>query len=96
MPNITKLRTDLCFIAELTIVGIFTDKEGLSLIYEELKSIISADRESNTHVSVVISFCRHCEDDTVGLIPRKVKSAAKKFNLNFPPESREATAFPGS
>ncbi|GAB1285950.1 Regulator of nonsense transcripts 2 [Apodemus speciosus] len=84
-PNITKLRTDLRFIAELTIVGIFTDKEGLSLIYEQLKSIINADRESHTHVSVVISFCRHCGDDIAGLVPRKVKSAAEKFNLNFPP-----------
>uniref|UniRef100_A0A9L0RIE0 UPF2 regulator of nonsense mediated mRNA decay n=1 Tax=Equus caballus TaxID=9796 RepID=A0A9L0RIE0_HORSE len=84
-PNITKLRTDLRFIAELTIVGIFTDKEGLSLIYEQLKNIINADRESHTHVSVVISFCRHCGDDIAGLAPRKVKSAAEKFNLGFPP-----------
>ncbi|XP_036308913.1 regulator of nonsense transcripts 2 isoform X7 [Pipistrellus kuhlii] len=84
-PNITKLRTDLRFIAELTIVGIFTDKEGLSLIYEQLKNIINADRESHTHVSVVISFCRHCGDDIAGLIPRKVKNAAEKFNLTFPP-----------
>ncbi|XP_053109398.1 regulator of nonsense transcripts 2 isoform X1 [Hemicordylus capensis] len=84
-PNITKLRTDLRFIAELTIVGIFTDKEGLSLIYEQLKNIINADRESHTHVSVVISFCRHCGDDIAGLVPRKVKSAADKFNLSFPP-----------
>ncbi|XP_036110485.1 regulator of nonsense transcripts 2 isoform X5 [Molossus molossus] len=84
-PNITKLRTDLRFIAELTIVGIFTDKEGLSLIYEQLKNIINADRESHTHVSVVISFCRHCGDDIAGLVPRKVKSAAEKFNLTFPP-----------
>ncbi|XP_060634249.1 regulator of nonsense transcripts 2 isoform X3 [Anolis sagrei] len=85
MPNITKLRTDLRFIAELTIVGIFTDKEGLSLIYEQLKNIINADRETHTHVSVVISFCRHCGDDIAGLVPRKVKGAADKFNLSFPP-----------
>ncbi|CAJ0926298.1 unnamed protein product [Ranitomeya imitator] len=84
-PNITKLRTDLRFIAELTIIGIFTDKEGLSLIYEQLKNIINADRESHTHVSVVISFCRHCGDDIAGLVPRKVKCASDKFNLNFPP-----------
>ncbi|RMC10467.1 hypothetical protein DUI87_13272 [Hirundo rustica rustica] len=83
-PNITKLRTDLRFIAELTIVGIFTDKEGLSLIYEQLKNIINADRESHTHVSVVISFCRHCGDDIAGLVPRKVKTVAEKFNLSFP------------
>ncbi|KAM4746827.1 regulator of nonsense transcripts 2 isoform 2-T2 [Rhinophrynus dorsalis] len=84
-PNITKLRTDLRFIAELTIIGIFTDKEGLSLIYEQLKNIINADRESHTHVSVVISFCRHCGDDIAGLVPRKVKCAAEKYTLNFPP-----------
>ncbi|XP_068132222.1 regulator of nonsense transcripts 2 [Hyperolius riggenbachi] len=84
-PNITKLRTDLRFIAELTIIGIFTDKEGLSLIYEQLKNIINADRESHAHVSVVISFCRHCGDDIAGLVPRKVKYVSEKFGLNFPP-----------
>ncbi|KAL7867602.1 hypothetical protein SRHO_G00089860 [Serrasalmus rhombeus] len=84
-PNVSKLRTDLRFIAELTIVGLFTDKEGLSLIYEQLKNIIGADRETHTHVSVVISFCKHCGDDIAGLVPRRVKSAAEKFNLTFPP-----------
>ncbi|XP_062850136.1 regulator of nonsense transcripts 2 isoform X2 [Trichomycterus rosablanca] len=84
-PNVSKLRTDLRFIAELTIVGLFTDKEGLSLIYEQLKNIIGTDRETHTHVSVVISFCKHCGDDIAGLVPRRVKSAADKFNLNFPP-----------
>uniref|UniRef100_A0A4W3IHW6 Regulator of nonsense transcripts 2 n=1 Tax=Callorhinchus milii TaxID=7868 RepID=A0A4W3IHW6_CALMI len=84
-PNISKLRTDLRFIAELTIVGIFTDKEGLSLIYEQLKNIINADRDSHTHVSVVISFCRHCGDDIPGLVTRKMKLASEKYSLSFPP-----------
>ncbi|XP_039617229.1 regulator of nonsense transcripts 2 isoform X2 [Polypterus senegalus] len=84
-PNVSKLRTDLRFIAELTIVGIFTDKEGLSLIYEQLKTIINTDRETHMHVSVVISFCKHCGDDIAGLVPRKVKMASEKFNLCFPP-----------
>uniref|UniRef100_A0A671Y7R6 Regulator of nonsense transcripts 2 n=1 Tax=Sparus aurata TaxID=8175 RepID=A0A671Y7R6_SPAAU len=84
-PNVSKLRTDLRFIAELTIVGLFTDKEGLSLIYEQLKNIIGTDRETHTHVSVVISFCKHCGDDIAGLVPRKVKLAAEKFSLTFPP-----------
>ncbi|KAL0962718.1 hypothetical protein UPYG_G00344410 [Umbra pygmaea] len=85
VPNVSKLRTDLRFIAELTIVGLFTDKEGLSLIYEQLKSIIGTDRETHTHVSVVISFCKHCGDDIAGLVPRKVKAAREKFGLTFPP-----------
>ncbi|XP_062339039.1 regulator of nonsense transcripts 2 isoform X2 [Osmerus eperlanus] len=84
-PNVSKLRTDLRFIAELTIVGLFTDKEGLSLIYEQLKNIIGTDRETHTHVSVVISFCKHCGDDIAGLVPRKMKLAAEKFGLAFPP-----------
>ncbi|KAG7276632.1 hypothetical protein CRUP_025856 [Coryphaenoides rupestris] len=84
-PNVSKLRTDLRFVAELTLVGLFTDREGLSLIYEQLKSIISTDRETHTHVSVVISFCRHCGDDVAGLAPRRVKHAAGKFSLAFPP-----------
>ncbi|KAL4658453.1 regulator of nonsense transcripts 2 isoform X1 [Arapaima gigas] len=84
-PNVSKLRTDLRFIAELTIVGIFTDKEGLSLIYEQLKNIINTDRETHTHVSVVISFCKHCGDDIAGLVPRRVKLAAEKLGLVFPP-----------
>uniref|UniRef100_A0A672HZX2 UPF2 regulator of nonsense mediated mRNA decay n=1 Tax=Salarias fasciatus TaxID=181472 RepID=A0A672HZX2_SALFA len=84
-PNVSKLRTDLRFIAELTVVGLFTDREGLSLIYEQLKNIIGADRETHTHVSVVISFCKHCGDDVAGLVPRKVRLAAERFGLAFPP-----------
>ncbi|GCC38213.1 hypothetical protein chiPu_0016725 [Chiloscyllium punctatum] len=84
-PNISKLRTDMRFIAELTICGIFTDKEGLSLIYEQLKNIICADRETHTHVSVIISFCRHCGDDVASLVTRKMKLASEKYNLSFPP-----------
>ncbi|KAJ0012669.1 hypothetical protein NQD34_017003 [Periophthalmus magnuspinnatus] len=83
-PNVSKLRTDLRFIAELTIVGLFTDKEGLLLIYEQLKNIINTDRETHTHVSVIISFCKHCGDDVAGLVPRKVKVAAEKYSLAFP------------
>uniref|UniRef100_A0A8C1R1C9 Regulator of nonsense transcripts 2 n=1 Tax=Cyprinus carpio TaxID=7962 RepID=A0A8C1R1C9_CYPCA len=84
-PNVSKLRTDLRFIAELTIVGLFTDKEGLSLIYEQLKNIIGTDRDTHTHVSVIISFCKHCGDDIAGLVPRKVKNAVEKFGSSFPP-----------
>ncbi|CAL9682710.1 unnamed protein product [Knipowitschia caucasica] len=84
-PNVSKLRTDLRFIAELTVVGLFTDKEGLLLIYEQLKNIINTDRETHTHVSVVISFCKHCGDDVAGLVPRKVKVAAEKYSFTFPP-----------
>ncbi|XP_072309952.1 regulator of nonsense transcripts 2 isoform X3 [Eucyclogobius newberryi] len=84
-PNVSKLRTDLRFIAELTVVGLFTDKEGLLLIYEQLKNIINTDRENHTHVSVIISFCKHCGDDVAGLVPRKVKVAAEKYSLTFPP-----------
>ncbi|XP_035281557.1 regulator of nonsense transcripts 2 isoform X2 [Anguilla anguilla] len=84
-PNVSKLRTDLRFVAELTVVGLFTDREGLSLIYEQLKAIIGADRETHTHVSVVISFCKHCGDDVAGLVPRRVRAAAEKFGLAFPP-----------
>ncbi|XP_026091738.1 regulator of nonsense transcripts 2-like isoform X1 [Carassius auratus] len=84
-PNVSKLRTDLRFIAELTIVGLFTDKEGLSLIYEQLKNIIATDRDAHTHVSVIISFCKHCGDDIAGLEPRKVKNAVEKFGSTFPP-----------
>lgn len=85
LPNVSKLRTDLRFIAELTIVGLFTDKEGLSLIYEQLKNIIGTDRDTHTHVSVIISFCKHCGDDIAGLVPRKVKNAVEKFGSSFPP-----------
>ncbi len=64
--------------------GLFTDKEGLSLIYEQLKNIISTDRETHTHVSVIISFCKHCGDDIAGLVPRKVKNAGGEVRLVLP------------
>lgn len=82
--SIGKLRTDLRFIADLTTIAIFSDREGLSLLYEQLKMIVAADRETHAHISVVISFCRHCGEDVVGLVPRKARLLLERHGTCMP------------
>ncbi|XP_078487138.1 regulator of nonsense transcripts 2 [Ciona intestinalis] len=82
--NIGKVRTDLRFVAELTVAGIFTDKEGLTLVHSQLREILIVDRERHDLLSVVISLCKHNGEDVAGLVPRKNRSLGDKFGIQLP------------
>uniref|UniRef100_UPI00358E2643 regulator of nonsense transcripts 2 isoform X2 n=1 Tax=Myxine glutinosa TaxID=7769 RepID=UPI00358E2643 len=82
--NVAKLRTDLRFIADIVALGIFTDKEGLSLLHEQLRAIVAADRDGHMHISVVISFCRHCGEEVAGIMPQKTRMLDEKYTIGMP------------
>ena len=71
--NASKLRVDLRFFAEVVSVGVFTAREGLPLLANQLTMLLSADKEDNNNLSVVLSFGKHCGDDYAGLIARKYR-----------------------
>ncbi|XP_019633451.1 PREDICTED: regulator of nonsense transcripts 2-like [Branchiostoma belcheri] len=79
-----KLRVDLRQVAELTVAGVFTDKEGLPLVASQLKALIDGDKEVHNNLTVLSSFCRHCGEDYAGLVPRKNRSLADKYNVILP------------
>ncbi|XP_067001076.2 regulator of nonsense transcripts 2 [Anabrus simplex] len=84
IANPSKLRVDLRFFAELVSIGVFTRKEGLSLIGSVLTMLTSQDKQDHFNVKIILSFCRHCGDEYAGLVPRKVRLLSEKYNLSVP------------
>ena len=82
--SMSKVRTDFRFATEVTAAGIFTDKEGLTLIHNHLCAVAAADREQHDLMSVIISFCKFCGEDLAGLVPRKHRLLADKFGIELP------------
>nr|XP_039249832.1 regulator of nonsense transcripts 2-like isoform X1 [Styela clava] len=80
----SKLRTELRFVSELTVAGILTDKGGLTLVYNQLSMMINVDKDKHDLLSVVISLCKHCGEDLAGLISRKNRTLASKFDIELP------------
>lgn len=77
--NASKLRTDLRMIAELVIIGVFNLKEGLPILGQLLTLITKYDRENHVHLSTLLSFCKNCGDEFLGLIPRRIINLSEKF-----------------
>ena len=84
IANANKLRTDLRFVSDLTVSGIFTDKEGLTLLHNLLVALVSVDKEKHDLLHVVISLCKHSGEDLAGLVSKKNKQLGLKFNIEMP------------
>ncbi|XP_058806384.1 regulator of nonsense transcripts 2 [Phymastichus coffea] len=84
ITNPSKLRVDLRFYAELVNAGIFTHKQGLPLLGSVLTVLINMDKEEHNNASIILSFCRHCGEDYAGLVPKRVRELAEKFNVILP------------
>ncbi|KAK3612029.1 hypothetical protein CHS0354_021705 [Potamilus streckersoni] len=84
ISNPSKYRVDLRFFGELTTMGVFTLKEGLPLLANQLSLLINSDKEEHNNLSILITFCKHCGDDYIGLLPRKYRILAEKYGLTIP------------
>nr|XP_054752267.1 regulator of nonsense transcripts 2-like [Lytechinus pictus] len=78
-----KIRVELRFLAELIVNGIFTEKEGLPLLNNQLSAIMKGDRENHNYITIIISFTKHCGEDFAGIIARKHRLLAEKYNLEL-------------
>lgn len=77
VANASKLRVDLKFFAELVSAGIFNNKLGLQLLGSTLTNIIAQDKEDHSHLSIILSFCKHCGEEYAGLVPRSILRLAE-------------------
>ncbi|KAL4721198.1 hypothetical protein ACJJTC_016438 [Scirpophaga incertulas] len=84
ISNSSKLRVDIRFYAELVAVGIFTNKTGLPLLGNVLTVLINMDKEEHNNIPILLSFCKHCGEDYAGLMPKKIRDAAEKYNTTVP------------
>lgn len=77
IANASKLRVDLRFYGELIVCGIFSNKMGLPLLGTVLTVLINMDKEEHNNINILLTFCRHCGEDYAGLVPKRIKDAAK-------------------
>lgn len=82
--NLSKIRVDLRFFAELLVCGVFTQKEGLPVLKNLLTFLTTSDREEHNNLNILISFCKHCGEDFAGLVPRKIRILAQKYIRDVP------------
>ncbi|XP_075552424.1 UPF2 regulator of nonsense mediated mRNA decay isoform X1 [Dermacentor variabilis] len=82
--NLSKIRVDLRFFAELLACGVFTQKEGLPVLRNLLTFLTSSDREEHNNLNILISFCKHCGEDFAGLVPRRIRILAQKYIRDVP------------
>ncbi len=93
--NLSKLRVDLRFFAELIAIGVFTDKEGLPVLASQLTLLTGNDKEDHNNLAIILSFCKHCGEDYAGLLPRKFRVLGEKYEREIPissflPKARQA------
>ncbi|XP_047478568.1 regulator of nonsense transcripts 2-like [Penaeus chinensis] len=84
ISNMSKLRVDLRLYAELITAGIFLPKEGLPLLGNVLTTLVTSDKEEHQNIAVLLTFCRHCGEDYMGLVPRKIRLLADQFHMTIP------------
>ncbi|TGZ65650.1 hypothetical protein CRM22_005760 [Opisthorchis felineus] len=82
--NLSKLRVDLALFADLNTIGVFREAEGMRLLASQLTALTNGDMENFTHIGIICSFCRHCSDDWIGLIPRRIRMLSSEFGLEIP------------
>lgn len=82
--NSSKLRIDVRLFAELIASGIFTPKEGLPPFGQLLTLLTVNDKDNHCQLSVILSFCKYCADDYLGIIPRKIRLLSEKYQHEFP------------
>uniref|UniRef100_A0A2C9JCU8 Regulator of nonsense transcripts 2 n=1 Tax=Biomphalaria glabrata TaxID=6526 RepID=A0A2C9JCU8_BIOGL len=83
ISNASKYRVDLRFLGELIAHGIFTAKEGLPILANQLSILVNTDREEHNYLPIITSFCKHCGDDYTGIVPRKYRLLSEKYNLEI-------------
>lgn len=87
IANPSKLRVDLRFYAELVSAGLFNNKHAFTLLGNVLTTLINMDKEEHLNISIILSFCRHCGEDYAGLVPRKIRESAEKYEVSVPKSS---------
>ena len=49
-----------------------------------ITSLVTPDKTEHRNVSVVVSFCRYCGEDFIGLLPARIESLSKQFKMPVP------------
>lgn len=86
IPSISpsKLRVDLRLLAELIVTGILPLKEGFPLLMNLLYYLMLHDKNIHQNANAILTFCRGCGDDFMGLMPKHIEELALKHKRDLP------------
>eukprot|EP00039_Didymoeca_costata_P008053 m.107377 g.107377 ORF g.107377 m.107377 type:complete len:1229 (-) comp13926_c0_seq3:2125-5811(-) len=80
--NDRKIRINLRFFTQLVVSGVFEDS-AISFVAETLEKIVSEDNQEHAYLMIIASFCKHCGGETAGLISRKQRQLAERYNVQL-------------
>jgi regulator of nonsense transcripts 2 len=82
--NPSKLRVDLRIFAELIITGVLPLKEGFPILMNLLYFLMLHDKSMLQNANAILTFCKGCGDEYLGLVPKHLEELANKFGLEIP------------
>lgn len=82
--NSSKIRVDLRLFAEFVICGVFPLKDGFPVLMNLLCYIMVYDRVNQQNLNAILTFCRGCGDELLGLVPKDIQISADRFNMKLP------------
>ncbi|CAD6191240.1 unnamed protein product [Caenorhabditis auriculariae] len=78
--NVAKLRIDIIFLAELTLSGVFFEKEGLQILSGVLGFLVQTDKTEHVNVGLLVTVCRNVGWQIAGLVPQPVALSAAQIS----------------
>lgn len=87
ISNLSKFRVDLRLLADLITVGVFVDKDSLSVLGGALNYLVQSDKEDHANLPLVITFCKYCGEDYANLVPKQIRQLAEKYAIEIPQSS---------
>lgn len=64
---------DLILFADLNAIGLFLENDSVRLLASQLTALTNGDTENFSSIGTIISFCRHCVDDWLGIVPHRIR-----------------------
>lgn len=82
--NPSKIRVDLRLFAELILSGVFPVKESFPMLVNLLCYLMFYDKCGHQNANAILTFCKGCGDELLGLVPRKMQQLAMRNNRDIP------------
>lgn len=79
-----KLRVDLRLLAELIVTGILPLKDGFPVLMNLLCYLMVHEKNVHQNANAILTFCKGCGDEFMGLVPRHIEELAAKYKRKLP------------
>ncbi|CAF0868258.1 unnamed protein product [Didymodactylos carnosus] len=93
--NLSKLRVDLRFFAELITVHVLPQTLSYNYLLSLLQALINNDKEFS-NITIITSFCKMCGEDFADIVSLKMKGYVDKLNDIDKSQEQQQTLIPTS